>query len=150
MWFPKPLKRDLSTYQCKKCGLLLFSGCNIIDEWTSADHDALPKSEYWAISEGGLKHARNDKSTMTGKDSMESKTGGTDPSITSYKIEPIDWMKSQMIHEYASINSCPLLRERGKLACPGCSSKLGSWDWRHPDPYCSFFIIPSKVYRTLR
>mmetsp|Transcript_21735 Transcript_21735/g.47395 ORF Transcript_21735/g.47395 Transcript_21735/m.47395 type:complete len:364 (+) Transcript_21735:258-1349(+) len=144
-WFPKPSEIDSNAYQCQKCRVLLYSGYNVIDEWTASDQSALPKSEYWAKSEGGLDYSRSKNAVAVGKN--KTKRGDTGTSTTLYKVEPIDWMESQM--KQSPDTGSSLLKVSGKLACPSCSSKIGGWDWEHSDPYCSLFITPSKVEKLL-
>ena len=117
---------------------MLFYDSNINEELTKEDELELPKSKYWATSAGGLEYSRRSKS-------MDSSAGhqfSTSSSTNSLKIEPIDWMQSQM----EASSSMGMLTRSGKLTCPHCSSKIGAWDWGHnADAWSSVFITPSRV-----
>jgi len=122
-------------YRCRKCRQVLFFHGNIVDELTNQDLSALPKSDYWAESAGGMEYSRASQvaalrgGTLTG-------TSTVPDASASLKVEPVEWMMSQME-----------AKRSGKLSCPQCSSKIGSWDWGSVDAWSSIFITPSKVER---
>jgi len=134
-------------YRCRNCRQFLFFDCNIIDEWTQEDELALPKSEYWATTAGGLEYSRRASSSDTKAKARSSSNGPiiTDPN-NSFKIEPMIWMQLQM-EAPSSQGGLLLTTRRGKLACPHCSSKIGSWDWEGADAWSSVFISPGRVER---
>ena len=127
------------SYRCIKCRHVLFLYSNVIEELTKEDELELPKSEYWKTSAGGLEYSRSKH--------VNSKAGRAlstnDSTNSSLKIEPMDWMRSQM--EVSS--SLGTLTRSGKLTCPNCSSKIGAWDWGYADAWSSVFMTPSRVER---
>ena len=138
-WFPLSTIDETDVvhdiYRCSKCRQVLFYRSNIVDELTNEDVSALPKSDFWAESAGGMEYSRASQSVAA------SLRGGTLTSTApdtsaSLKVEPVDWMQSQME-----------AKRSGKLNCPQCSSKIGSWDWGSVDAWSSIFITPSKVER---
>ena len=144
-WFPlssmSTWDGSLASYRCVKCRHVLFHGSNINDELTEEDELELPKSEYWATSAGGLEYSRRGKSM----DSSAGHQHTTSSSTNSLKIEPIDWMQSQM----EASSSMGMLTRSGKLTCPHCSSKIGAWDWGcNADAWSSVFITPSRVEKS--
>ena len=142
-WFPLSSMStgdgSLASYRCVQCRLVLFHGSNINEEFTKEDELELPKSKYWATSAGGLEYSRRSKS-------MDSSAGHQHTtSSSSLKIEPIDWMQSQM----EASSSMGMLTRSGKLTCPHCSSKIGAWDWEcNADAWSSVFITPSRVEKS--
>jgi dual specificity phosphatase 12 len=141
-WFPlSAFDGDVvvhEIYRCSKCRHVLFCRSNIVDELTNEDVSALPKSDYWAESAGGVEYSRASRSVTTNLRGGTLRLTGTstapDPCASTLKVEPVDWMQSQME-----------AKRRGKLTCPQCTSKIGSWDWGGVDAWSSIFIAPSKV-----
>mmetsp|Transcript_599 Transcript_599/g.1743 ORF Transcript_599/g.1743 Transcript_599/m.1743 type:complete len:341 (-) Transcript_599:17-1039(-) len=121
------------TCKCSKCRQVLFFRENIIEELTKEDESALPKSDYWAESAGGLEYSRAGQSVVSGCLCGRNRVILADLSV-SLKVETMDWMQSQME-----------AKRSGKLTCPHCSSKVGSWDWGSADIWSSIFITPGKV-----
>ena len=126
-------------YRCNKCRQVLFYRSNIADELTIEDVSALPKSDYWAESAGGMEYSRASRpvfASLRGGTLTGTSTVPTRNASASLKVEPVDWMQSQME-----------AKRSGKLTCPQCSSKIGSWDWGSVDAWSSIFITHSKVER---
>jgi len=115
---------------------VLFYSSNIVEELTNEDVSALPKSDYWAESAGGMEYSRSSQSVAASLRGATITSSAPDASASLMKVEPVDWMQSQME-----------AKRSGKLNCPQCSSKIGSWDWGSVDAWSSIFITPSKVER---
>jgi len=133
-------------YRCRNCRQFLFFDSNIIDELTQEDELALPKSEYWATTAGGLEYSRASSSDTKAKARSSSKGPIITDSDNAFRTEPMIWMQLQM-EAPPSQGGLLLTTRRGKLACPHCSSKIGSWDWEGADAWSSVFISPGRVER---
>ena len=122
-------------YRCKRCRMLLFFHHNIAADWKDEDDKALPISEYWKQSAGGREYAKRSKKLST---NIEKNRHGDNLEQILMQVEPMDWMETQMLSPGDS-------QARGKLVCPNCQGKLGSWDFYHKDPYVCIFIVSTKI-----
>ena len=138
-WFPMSTIDETGVvhdvYRCRKCRQVLFCSGNFIEQLTNQDVSALPKSDYWAESAGGMEYSRASQVAAFRGGTLPGPSTVPDASV-SLRVEPVDWMQFQME-----------AKRSGKLTCPQCASKIGSWDWGSVDAWSSIFITPSKVER---
>lgn len=145
-------------YQCKKCRYYLFSSSNIIlFDQISSSFSHLPISSYWVadnrsypIFSGCVEDISRDSNNTTNSNRVSS--------LSSVLIvEPMEWMKAQ----FSSRDVSTPFSTTGKLMCPSCSFKIGSFDLFNPSsiswsntrpeteqqelPYVGIFISTSKV-----
>lgn len=125
-------------FVCKKCKACLFAETNVLEDWSEADLDDLPKSEYWISSAGGKEYLSMEGSTSNIPNKAFQNALN---SRNNLKVEPIDWMLQIMR------GSCMHIQSRGILLCPKCKQKLGYWDWclGRTEPTSSIIILKSRV-----
>ena len=144
-WFPlatiSAVDGSIGSYRCSKCRHMLFHDSNINEELTKEDDVELPKSEYWATSAGGLEYSRSTPIVSGAGHQLL-----TNSLTNALKIEPMDWMQSQM----EASSSMGMLIRSGKLTCPHCLFKIGAWDWGcKADAWSSVFITSSRVEKNM-
>ncbi|XP_010420309.1 PREDICTED: dual specificity protein phosphatase 12-like [Camelina sativa] len=103
-----------STYHCKKCKRILLFQEQVIDH-TPGEAD----SEFDDMFKNMIGEVRN-------------KNPGDPNQCTSMFVEPIEWMNT--MEDYVS---------EGKLLCPKCSAKVGSFDWSGSYCSCGSKIVPA-------
>ncbi|XP_010489973.1 PREDICTED: dual specificity protein phosphatase 12-like [Camelina sativa] len=103
-----------STYHCKKCKRILFFQEQVIDH-TPGEAD----SEFDDMFKNMIGEVRN-------------KNPGDPNQCTSIFVEPIVWMNT--VEDFVS---------EGKLLCPKCSAKVGSFDWSGSYCSCGSKIVPA-------
>lgn len=126
---PEPI-----VYRCKKCRRIVASACNILPHIPRENHVWRHVSAKRALKQRKL----SSKETLDGvtKDQHED----IDFCTKIYFVEPMAWMPD-ITHNL-----------EGKLSCPKCSSKLGSFSWI-AGSQCpcgskiapAFYLVPSKV-----
>ena len=126
--------KSVCLFRCKKCRTNLFCSLHILDEWTETSK--LPFSEYWVTSAGGKEYT-SIQASIGKRDSVKLTKDG---SANCVEVEPMEWMRSQMADPETG-----LMFTSGKLNCPSCGGKIGSWDWNYPELISSTFIQTSKV-----
>lgn len=135
---PEPI-----VYRCKKCRRVVASKSNIIT------HKPLPSNQrskaktldaYSDDNTGIMIDQICDKLKENSLSSDRSSDVDVEVCKDVYFLEPLAWMEG-------------ILRQtNGKLHCPKCQSKLGSFSWTH-GCHCpcgnqvspAFYLVPSKV-----
>jgi len=123
---------SISIYRCKKCRFALFSDLNIPWIWSDFDVSILPCSDYWKDSTSGNEFLKQYSSRLHNFSITK------ELCATKYPLEPMEWMKLSMFSDKNMSLS------EGKLSCPFCQSKIGTWNWSCLDPYVFIFISKSK------
>ena len=135
-FFPSPQNLRSSGFQikekifrCRKCRIELFTSSNIIDALTEEDILHLPVISCNAKGKGFL--AGSLFATTKSKHDPYLSFGRNK---TKLQIEPIDWMHS-------FITTSPF---EGKVFCPKCDQKIGSYECMKSSFYFVVEIINSK------
>ncbi|XP_014204662.1 dual specificity protein phosphatase MPK-4 [Copidosoma floridanum] len=127
-----------TVYRCKKCRRILANASNILPHrpkekqiWrhVSCKRDKVPK-QIRALEKPAEPSAKKE----------EKEEANTEPCNKTHFVEPLAWMPD-------ILNKC-----EGKLHCPKCNSKLGSFSWVS-GCQCpcgskvapAFYFVPSKV-----
>ena len=139
-FFPSPASLRSSGFQikekifrCYKCRNELFVKSNIIESLGVICIESLPVSEFCRTSAKG-------KSFLAGSLFASNQKHSDDPYLiqsdsTKIEIEPLDWMRG-------SIN---VSKNHGKVCCPNCNVKLGTFE-NDPHNFCfTIQVIRSKV-----
>ncbi|XP_076454666.1 dual specificity protein phosphatase 12-like [Babylonia areolata] len=130
-----------TVYKCRKCRRVLFQSDALMPhtkgDWASAYdwHSKMPSSQ------------RPQQRTLDapGKENGDESTGGTgegegggrgEKCEMSLFVEPMAWMKGQVE------------TVEGKLACPKCSAKLGSFVWYGERCPCGAWVAPAFHIQT--
>ncbi|XP_071947783.1 dual specificity protein phosphatase 12-like [Antedon mediterranea] len=100
-------------FKCKKCRRLLLSRGNIIGHDQGSGQEAFK----W------------NKRNMLAEVSSDPVTQSR---CTSLFIEPVSWMESAIIGT-----------TQGKIVCPKCSAKIGSFNWSGEQCSCGAWVTPS-------
>ncbi|EFH59515.1 hypothetical protein ARALYDRAFT_898481 [Arabidopsis lyrata subsp. lyrata] len=103
-----------STYHCKKCRRILLFQEHVIDH-TPGEAD----SEFDDMFKNMIGDVHN-------------KNPGDQNQCTSIFVEPINWM-----------NTVEDVVSEGKLLCPTCKAKVGSFDWSGSYCSCGSKIVPA-------
>uniref|UniRef100_A0A7S4I4S4 protein-tyrosine-phosphatase n=2 Tax=Odontella aurita TaxID=265563 RepID=A0A7S4I4S4_9STRA len=139
-------------YRCFQCQTYLFHRDNVLDGWTKKDETSIPQSEYWSNSAGGREciarwqHRSKVRSRSSAKGHNTALVGNCGKVI---HVEPIKWMREQMLLPSLSAGATEL-QCNGRLLCPVCGRKIGSWDFLQNEtvssqPYACVSVISSKV-----
>ncbi|CAE6086256.1 unnamed protein product [Arabidopsis arenosa] len=104
-----------STYECKKCKRVLLFQEQVIDH-TPGEAD----SEFDDMFKN-----------MIGE--VHKNPGDHQNQCTSIFVEPLSWMNSAMENDVSE----------GKLSCPKCQAKVGSFDWSGSYCSCGSKIVPA-------
>ncbi|KAG7554059.1 Transcription factor TFIIB cyclin-like domain [Arabidopsis suecica] len=104
-----------STYECKKCKRVLLFQEQVIDH-TRGEAD----SEFDDMFKN-----------MIGE--VHKNPGDHQNQCTSIFVEPLNWMNSAMENDVSE----------GKLSCPKCQAKVGSFDWSGSYCSCGSKIVPA-------
>lgn len=135
---PEPI-----VYRCKKCRRIVASKSNIITHKPLPHNQRLkePKSDAYSDDNTGIMIDEiSDKLKENSLSSDRSSDVEVDFCKDVFFIEPLAWMDG-------------ILRQtNGKLHCPKCQSKLGSFSWTM-GCHCpcgvqvspAFYLVPSKV-----
>ncbi|XP_014664318.1 PREDICTED: dual specificity protein phosphatase 12-like isoform X2 [Priapulus caudatus] len=109
--------RDVCLYKCKKCRRSLFCESSIISHFRG----------YWApVPDWKLKL----RLVKMPAESAEPATEGKE-CLDSIHVEPVQWM--------ADVILSPV----GKIHCPKCSFKIGSFNWAGEHCSCGTWVTPS-------
>ena len=123
-----------TVYRCKKCRRILANASNVIPH--------KPKErQVWRHNLSSKKYDRNTQNPPAVRKEVEvAADSSSAPCDKTYFIEPLAWMPD-VLH-----------KTEGKLNCPKCASKLGSFSWVS-GCQCpcgskiapAFYLVPSKV-----
>jgi len=130
---PEPL-----TFRCKRCRRILAAKSHLLTHKTFEDNGASTSTNQMVADVERLLQA----SSLNSDHSEKSVDGGGQICKMAYFFEPIAWMVV-----------CGILNNtQGRLTCPKCSHKLGSFNWvlavkcpcgKQVQP--AFYILPSRV-----
>ena len=138
-----------TVYRCKKCRRVVANASNILPHkprekqiWrhvSSKHYDKTPKALKAVQKSAEAEKKEKEKEKEQEKEKPKEEVS-TEPCNKTYFIEPLAWMPD-ILH-----------RVDGKLHCPKCTSKLGSFSWIS-GCQCpcgskiapAFYLVPSKV-----
>ncbi|XP_033105784.1 dual specificity protein phosphatase 12-like isoform X2 [Anneissia japonica] len=100
-------------FKCRKCRRVLISRENVIGHDQGTGQEAFK----W--------HKRSSPVEVASDPTRQS-------TCTSLFIEPVSWMKSAVVGTI-----------QGKIACPKCSAKIGSFNWSGEQCSCGAWVTPS-------
>lgn len=101
-------------FRCKKCRIILFRETAILK------HQRVTENKICAFKKKSQSLGKSGNMTQSEKSCQQ-----------SIFVEPINWMKN-------SID-----QTSGKLCCPKCFTKLGSYNWAGDQCNCSQWIVPA-------
>ena len=125
---------------CKKCNENLATDRNLVTELSRDEISLLPASDYWKDSSGGKDYVATKPMHSYSNESFEKMVH---LNKNRFLLEPMEWMRQQML------NSDNQIESRGTLRCANCAQQLGGWDWCHPRPSISIVLMKAKLdFRT--
>ena len=150
-------KPETQVYRCRKCRRIVASKSNLIthkpkdqenffDSPLPRRKERLGSSIKYINNEFGHSSDHEGIEELTDKvltTSLSDKSLKEEPQICTktFFVEPLTWMLPDVIHNV-----------EGKLYCPSCKSKIGSFNWTMASKCpCgaqvspSFYLVPSKI-----
>ena len=138
--FPDPKGLRLSgfqinekTFRCRKCRTELFVKSNILEFIDTTKIENLPVSKFCRLSAKRKSIVAGSLFALNYKHCDDPYLIQNDPA--KLVIEPMDWM----------CKSIATSKLHGKVSCPNCNIKLGSYQSKHGDFCFTVDIISSKV-----
>lgn len=154
---------ETNVFRCRKCRRVVANNTNLIthksmDQNLSYDSPVAIKKEKFQPAEHFLTtlhqeqlNANSEPDAIVGLAQQVLKTSLSDKSLSEKEREPPICTKTYFVEPLAWMKDV-LKDAQGKLFCPKCQSKLGSFNWvmasRCPcgaQVSPSFYLVPSKV-----
>lgn len=117
-------------YRCRKCRTLVCTAHNVVETEQGAGQSAFSWKKRDKYSTGAGNTATNDSTTSEKTTSSSSQQQSTEEG--SLFVEPLLWMKPMV---EASI--------QGKLYCPKCQNRLGSFNWSGTQTSSGSWVTPA-------
>lgn len=120
-------------YRCRKCRKLLATSSNTVPVEATAGHKLFAFRRRGPGGSGDPEgdeaaHAEKGEEGGSGGDGG----GGGDGSGTSLFVQPMRWMSGAVIGSVS-----------GKLYCPSCNARLGSFSWAGLPSSCGIWVTPA-------
>lgn len=116
---------------------------DISDEIVSLHHQTTPSKKSQirckkcrnplAASHGFVLHTPKDSTASFAPRNGLAASSSLSPSCMQYFVEPVSWMRPEL--EQGKLE--------GKLSCPKCSSKIGSYHWQGEKCSCGLWVTPA-------